>query len=95
MKKVAFRRGQKVNLGIRVDSQLERHSSSKLVPFTSNGNVVGIDLALNVDIFIESNVKELDCNQRLRVVHLQETDPTTPLNTGICVFCLTHLLNDL
>lgn len=53
-----------------VDPQLERHSSSKLVPFTSDGNVVGVDLALNVDILIGSNVKELDGNQRLRVVHL-------------------------
>lgn len=95
MKKVAFRKGQKVNLGIRVDPQLERHSSSKLVSFTSNGNVVGIDLALDVDIFIESNIKELDCNQRLRVVHLQKTEQTTPLNTGISVFCLIHLMIDL
>lgn len=88
MKKVAFRKGQKVNLIIRVDPQLERHSSGKLVSFTSNGNVVGIDLALNVDIFIESDIKELDCNQRLRVVYLQKPEPTPYLNTGISVFCL-------
>lgn len=91
IKKVVFRRGQKVNLVIRVDPQLERHSSSKLVSFTSLRDVVGIDLALNVDIFIVGNIKELDCNQRLRVVYLQKnkhtnkkTVLTTPLNTGEC-----------
>lgn len=55
---------------ISVDPQLERHSSGKFVPLTSSGNVVGINLALNVDILIDSDVKELDGNQRLRVVHL-------------------------
>lgn len=53
-----------------VNPQLERHSPSKLVSFTSSGNVVGVDLALDVDFFIESNIKKPDCNQRLRVVHL-------------------------
>lgn len=55
---------------ISVDPQLEGHSTSKLVSFTSNRNVVGVDLALDIDILIGSNVKELDSNQRLRVVHL-------------------------
>lgn len=54
-----------------VDPQLERHSSGELVSFTSDGNVVGVDLALDVDVLIGSNVKELDGNQRLRVVHLR------------------------
>lgn len=54
-----------------VDPQLERHSTSKLVSFISSGNVVGVDLALDVDVLIDSDVKELDSDQRLRVVHLQ------------------------
>lgn len=58
-----------------VDPQLERYPSGKLVSFTSNGNVSGVDPALNVDIFIGSNVKELNGNQRLRVVHLQKHRP--------------------
>lgn len=68
----SFQEREKVNLVNSVDPQLERHSSSKLVSFTSSGNVVGVDLALDVDILIGSNVKELDGNQRLRVVHLQK-----------------------
>ncbi len=63
---------EKVNLVVSVDPQLERHSSGKLVPLTSNGNVVGVDLALDVDILIGSNVEELYGNQRLRVIHLQK-----------------------
>lgn len=66
----SFQERRKVNLVNSVDPKLERHSSGKLVSFTSLGNVVGVDLALNVDILIGSNVKELDGNQRLRVVHL-------------------------
>lgn len=68
-------RRDKVNLVISVDPQLERHSSSKLVSLTSNRNVVGVDPALDIDILIGSNVKELDGNQRLRVVHLQTKTP--------------------
>jgi len=65
-----FQRREKVNLVNRVDPQLERHSSSKLVSFSPRRNVVGVDLALDVDVLIDSDVKELDGNQRLRVVHL-------------------------
>lgn len=54
-----------------VDPQFERHPSGKLVPFTPSGNVVGVNLALDVDVFILSGVKELDGNQRLRIVHLK------------------------
>lgn len=77
MRKVAFGGGQKVNLDVIFDPQLERHSSSKLVSFTSSGNVVGVDLALDVNVFILSNVKELDRNQRLGVVHLQNRSHDT------------------
>lgn len=65
-----FQRREKVNLVNRVDPQLERHSSSELVSFSPSGNVVGVDLALDVDVLIDGDVKELDGNQRLRVVHL-------------------------
>lgn len=65
------------NLVVRVDPQLERHSSTKLVSFTSSGNVVGVDLALDVDVLIGSDVKELDGNQRLRVVNLEKRNPKT------------------
>lgn len=61
----------KGNLVVGVDPQLERHSSGKLVPFVSSGNVVGVDFALDVDVLIGSYVQELDSDQRLRVVHLQ------------------------
>lgn len=64
-------REEKVNLVVDVDPQLERHSSSELVPIASDGNVVGVDLALNVDVLVGGDVEELDGNQRLRVVHLQ------------------------
>ena len=64
-----FRR-ERVGLFVGVDPQLEGDSPSELVPFTSLGNVIGVDLALNVNIFVGGNVKELDGNQRLRVVHL-------------------------
>lgn len=53
-----------------VDPQFERHFSSKLVSFTPRRNVVGDDPALDVDVFIEGYVEELDGNQRLGVVHL-------------------------
>ena len=66
-----FQRREKVNLVNRVDPQLERHSSSELVSFGPSGNVVGVDLALDVDVLIDGDVKELDGNQRLRVVHLK------------------------
>lgn len=71
------REGKKL---ISVDPQLEGHSTSKLVSFTSNGNVVGVDLALDIDILIGSNVKELDSNQWLRVVHLQKKGPGMSFN---------------
>lgn len=63
MKKVVFqeRNNKKVNL-YSVDPQLERHSSGPLVSFTSSGNVVGVDPALDVDVFIGSDVEELDGN---------------------------------
>lgn len=87
-----FRGGERVNLvGVGVDPQLEGHSSGKLVPLVSEGNVVGVDLALDVDILIGSDVKELDGNQRLRVVHLRGTDPGTSLHTGANAFCLMHI----
>lgn len=60
----------KVNLVFGVDPQLEGHSSSELVPFVSGGNVVGVDLALDVDVLVGSYVQELDSDQWLRVVHL-------------------------
>lgn len=60
----------KGNLVDGVDPQLERHSSGKLVPFVSDGNVVGVDFALDVDVLIGSYVQELDSDQWLRVVHL-------------------------
>lgn len=94
MKRVDFRREKKVNLVISVDPQLERHSSSKLVSVTSHGNVVGVDLALDIDILIGSNVKELDGNQRLRVVHLQKKISGTALTTGANVFSIS-LINYL
>lgn len=53
-----------------VDPQLEGHSPSELVSFTSDGNAVGVDLAFDVDIFVAGDVKELDGDQRLGVVHL-------------------------
>lgn len=66
--------GEKFSVGVRlvvgVDPQLERHSTGKLVSFTSFGDVVGLDLALDVDVLIDGDVKELNGNQRLRVVHL-------------------------
>ena len=68
----SFQQRKRVNLVDSVDPQLERHSSGKLVSVTSNGNVVGVDPALDVDILIGSNIKELDGDQRLRVVHLQK-----------------------
>lgn len=72
----------KGNLVDGVDPQLERHSSGKLVPFVSDGNVVGVDFALDVDVLIGSYVQELDSDQWLRVVHLprrgeRESDLTT------------------
>lgn len=54
----------------RVDPQFERHFSSKLVSFTPRRNVVGDDPALDVDVFVEGDVEELDGNQWLGVVHL-------------------------
>lgn len=87
-----FRRGKRVNLvSVSVDPQLEGHPSGKLVPLVSEGNVVGVDLALDVDILIGGDVEELDGNQRLRVVHLRGTDPGTSLNTGANAFCLMHI----
>lgn len=68
--------GEKFSVGVRlvvgVDPQLERHSTGKLVSFTSLWDVVGLDLALDVDVLIGGDVKELDGNQRLRVVHLKQ-----------------------
>lgn len=58
-------RGKRVNLVSRVDPQLEGHSPRELVPFTAGGNVVGVDLALDVHILIGCNVQELDSDQRL------------------------------
>lgn len=52
----------KVNLVNCVDPQLERHSTSELVSFSPGRNVVGVDLALDVDVLIDSDVKELDGN---------------------------------
>lgn len=63
-------RSVKVDLVVGVDPQLERHSSSKLVPFVSSGNVVGVDFTLDVDVLVGSYVQELDSDQRLRVVDL-------------------------
>lgn len=63
-------RKRRVNLVNGVDPQLEGHSPGELVPVTSGGNVVGVDLALDVDVLVGCYVKELDSNQRLRVVHL-------------------------
>lgn len=54
-----------------VDPQFERNSPSKLVSFVSCRNVVGVDLALDVHVFVGSDVKELNGDQRLRVVDLQ------------------------
>lgn len=48
-----------------VDPQLERHSPGELVPFVSGGNVVGGDLALDVDVLVSGYVQELDGDQRL------------------------------
>lgn len=67
-----------MNLVVGVDPQLKRHSSSKLVPFVSSGNVVGGDFALDVDVLIGSYVQELDSDQRLRVVHLPRERASTP-----------------
>lgn len=69
-----------VNLVVAVDPQLERHPPSKLVSFASDGNVVGVDLALDVDVLVDGDVQELDCHQRLRVVHLQEHAKGPALN---------------
>lgn len=55
---------ERVNL-VRVDPQLEGHSPRKLVPFTAGGDVVGVDLALDVDVLVGCNVQELDSDQRL------------------------------
>lgn len=63
-------RKRRVNLVSSVDPQLEGHSPGKLVPVASDRNVVGVDLALDVDVLVGCYVKELDSNQRLRVVHL-------------------------
>lgn len=83
-----------VNLVISVDPQLERHSPSKLVSFASNGNVVGVDLALNVHVFVESNIEELDSYQRLRVVHLHKQSTKASLNTYLrnCIILNKHTL---
>lgn len=83
-----FKQRVKVNLVVGVDPQLERHSSSKLVPFMSSGNVVGVDFALDVDVLIGSYVQELDSNQRLRIVHLPRKSghAGTDLTTGSGVF---------
>lgn len=73
--------GGGVNLVVvAVDPQLERHPPSKLVSFASDGNVVGMDLALDVDVLVDGDVQELDCHQRLRVVHLQEQAKGPALN---------------
>lgn len=69
-----------VNLVVAVDPQLERHPPSKLVSFAACGNVVGVDLALDVDVLVDGDVQELDCHQRLRVVHLQEQTKGPALN---------------
>lgn len=78
----------KVNLVVGVDPQLERHSSSELVPFVSGGNVVGVDLALDVDVLVGSDVQELDGDQRLRVVHLRRNNKVAEvdLTTGSGLF---------
>lgn len=73
-----FEQRLKVNLVVGVDPQLERHSSSKLVPFVSSGNVVGVNFALDVNVLIGSYVQELDSDQRLRVVHLPRKRANTP-----------------
>lgn len=64
-------RKRRVNLVSSVDPQLEGHSPGELVPVASGGNVVGVDLALDVDVLVGCYVKEFDGNQRLRVVHLR------------------------
>lgn len=83
-----FKGRVKVNLVVGVDPQLERHSSSELVPFVSGGNVVGVDLALDVDVLVGSDVQELDGDQRLRVVHLRRTNKVAgvDLTTGSGLF---------
>lgn len=85
---VFFEGRVEVNLVVGVDPQLERHSSSELVPFVSGGNVVGVDLALDVDVLVGSDVQELDSDQRLRVVHLQRTNKVAEvdLTTGSGLF---------
>lgn len=72
-----FKQRAKVNLVVAVDPQLEGHSSSKLVPFMSSGNVVGVDFALDVDILVGGYVQELDSDQRLGVVHLPRKSTST------------------
>lgn len=78
----------KVNLVIGVDPQLERHSSRELVPFVSGGNVVGVDLALDVDVLVGRDVQELDGDQRLGVVHLRRNNKVAEvdLTTGSGLF---------
>lgn len=64
-RKREIERGRRdINL-VRVDPQLEGHSAGKLVPFTAGRDVVGVDLALDVDVLIGRNVQELDSDQRL------------------------------
>lgn len=62
--------GERVNLVSRVDPQLEGHSPRKLVSVAAGGDVVGVDLALNVDVLVGCYVQELDGDERLRVVDL-------------------------